>query len=92
MILSLYVLQNQWIVSTLLAATALMLVFCLTYSAMWRPRGVEQKSEAVKGKGVRGFLEAVVSVIPWVLILIFLAAASYTVVSLFLRSSVPPNW
>jgi heme/copper-type cytochrome/quinol oxidase subunit 2 len=92
MMLNLYVLQNQWIVITLLAGVALMLLFCLTYSAMWRPRGEEEKSQSIKVKGMTGFLESFLSVVPWVIILLVLASASFTVATLVAKSCRPPNW
>jgi len=92
MMLNLYVQQHQWIVITLLAGGALMLVFCLTYSAMWRPRAEEEKSETIKVKGVGSFLKAFLSVVPWVLILLALASLSFTVVTLLEKNCMPPNW
>ena len=92
MMLNLYVQQHQWIVITLLAGVALMLVFCLTYSAMWRPREEEEKSETIKVKGVGSFLKTFLSVVPWVLILLALASVSFTVVTLLEKSCIPPNW
>ena len=92
MMLNLYVQQHQWIVITLLAGVALTLVFCLTYSAMWRPRGGEDRGEGVKTKGVAARLRSLVSVVPWVLILLALASASFTVATLLSKSCKPPNW
>jgi Na+/melibiose symporter-like transporter len=92
MMLNLYVQQHQWIVATLLSGVALMLLFCLSYSAMWRPRDEEKKSETVKVTGVRAFLVSFMSIVPWVLILLAMASAFYTVVSLILRTCNPPNW
>jgi Na+/melibiose symporter-like transporter len=92
MMLNLYVQQNQWIVATLLSGVALMLLFCLSYSAMWRPRDEEKKSETIKATGMRTFFISFMSIVPWVLILLAMASASYTVVSLILRTCYPPNW
>jgi len=55
MMLYLYVQQNIWIVITLLAGVALMLLFCLTYHAMWSPRGEEAKNETIKAKDFASF-------------------------------------
>lgn len=92
MTFNLYVLQNQWIVATLLAGIALMLLFCLTYSAMWRPKEEEKKAEETKVKGAGSFLRAFIAVVPWTIILVSLASAAYTITSLVLRSLMPPNW
>ena len=92
MMLNLYVQQHQWIVITLLIGVSLVLVFCLTYSAMWRPRGEEVKSETVKIKGPASLIKSFLSVVPWVLILLVLASASFTVATLFTKACHPPNW
>jgi len=92
MTFNLYVLQNQWIAATLLAGIALMLLFCLTYSAMWRPKEEEKKAEEISVKGPLSLFRAVIAVVPWVLILLALTSLAYTVVSLVLRSTQPPNW
>ena len=92
MMLNLYVQQHQWIVSTLLSGMALMLVFCLLYSAMWRPRGEENRSEATAGKGARSLFKTLLGIVPWVLILLALASASFTIVTLVAKACKPPNW
>jgi len=92
MMFNLYVLQNQWIVITLLCAVALMLLFCLIYAAMWRPREEEKKSETIKVTGPISFGKAFLSVVPWVLVLLALGSAVFTVVMLALQAFRPPNW
>lgn len=92
MMFNLYVLQNQWIIIALLCGVALMLLFCLTYAAMWRPREAEKKSETVEVTGPTSFGKAFLSVVPWVLVLLALGSAAFTVVMLALRASLPPNW
>lgn len=92
MMLYLYVLQNQWIVITLLAGCVIALLFCLTYQALWLPRGLEEKSEKVEVKDVRSFFVWLRSFMPWVVILLFLATAAYTVFEIAENHSIPPNW
>ena len=92
MMLNLYVQQHQWIVITLLAGVALTLVFCLTYSAMWRPRGEDKQSEAAKAKGVAHLLGSFFSIVPWVLILLVMASVSFTIITLVAKTCKPPNW
>jgi len=92
MMLNLYVQQHQWIIITLLTGVALMLLFCLTYSAMWRPRGEEEKSETAKVRGTRGFFRWVLSFVPWVLILLAITSISFTVVTVLAKACRPPNW
>lgn len=92
MMLYLYVLQNQWIVMTLLAGIALTLIFCLTYSSMWRQRAVEGKSEEIKVKDLRSFFAWIFSFVPWVVILIVLACVAFTIATVMEKSCIPPNW
>lgn len=92
MMLYLYVQQHQWIVIALLVGVALMLLFCLTYHAMWLPRGVEGKSEKIKVKDVTSFFAWITSFFPWVLILLVLASVSFTIVTVLAKTGRPPNW
>ena len=92
MMFYLYVLQNQWIIMTLLAAVALVLIFCLTYQAMWHPRGVEGRSEQVKVTGPASFFVWLKSFVPWVIMLIVLGCVSFTVATVIAKAGSPPNW
>ena len=92
MMLYLYVLQNKWIVTALLSGAALTLLLCLTYQALWTPRGTEGRSEVIKVKDIRSFFAWVTSFVPWVLILVILAAVSFTIVKVLESAAVPPNW
>ena len=92
MMLYLYVRQHQWIVIALLVGVALMLVFCLTYHAMWLPRGVEGKSEEIKVKDATSFFAWIKSFVPWVLILLVLASVSFTIATVLAKTGRPPNW
>ena len=87
----LYVQQNQWLVITLLSGAALTLIFCLTYSAMWRPRGGEEGGET-KVKNARSPLKSLLSIVPWVLILFAMTCACFTILTLVAKSCKPPNW
>lgn len=92
MMLYLYVLQHQWIVITLLSGVALTLFFCLTYQALWLPRGIEGKGEAIKVKDARSFLVWLRSFYPWVLILLTLAIGAFTIFEVMENAGIPPNW
>ncbi len=92
MMLYLYVLQNQWIVITLLAGAVVTLLFCLTYQALWLPRGIEGKSERVKVRNLRSFLVWLRSFMPWVIILLFLASFAFSVFEIAENHAIPPNW
>lgn len=92
MMLYLYVLQNQWIVITLLAGAALTLILCLTYQALWLPRGIEGRSERIKVKDLKSFFAWLGSFVPWVIILLFLASTAFTVFEIIENHSIPPNW
>ena len=92
MMLYLYVQQNIWIVITLLAGVALMLLFCLTYHAMWSPRGEEAKNETIKAKDFASFFAWIRSFVSWVLILIILMSVAFTILTVLAKMSRPPNW
>ena len=92
MMLHLYVLQHQWIVITLLVAVALVLVFCLTYQAMWLPRGIEGRSEHIEVKDVKSFLTWITQFMPWVLILVIIATVAFTIFKVVENARIPPNW
>lgn len=87
-----YVLQNQWIVITLLAGGALTLVFCLTYQALWLPRGLEEESERIEVKDFKSFMLWLRSFMPWVIILLFIATLAFTVFEIVENHKIPPNW
>ncbi|GFO54042.1 hypothetical protein GMSM_10490 [Geomonas sp. Red276] len=92
MMLYIYVQQNQWIVATLLAGIALALLFCLIYQAMWHPRGVEKKAEEIEVTAPPNFFRWLLSFVPWVLILIVLGSAIFTIATVMSKSANPPNW
>ena len=92
MMLNLYVQQHQWIIVALLSGVALMLIFCLTYAAMWRPRGTEEKSLETEAKDTGTLIKSFLSIVPWVLILLIVARASFTVLTLVVKTCKPPNW
>ncbi|HBG05668.1 MAG: hypothetical protein A2075_09675 [Geobacteraceae bacterium GWC2_58_44] len=92
MMLNLYVLQHQWIVITLVLGVALVLVFCLTYQAMWLPRGIEGRSETVKVKDLKTFFAWITQFMPWVLILVVVGAVTYTIIKVLENARIPPNW
>jgi type II secretory pathway component PulM len=92
MMLYLYVQQHQWIVMTLLIGVALVLITCLTYQAMWQPRGVEEKSEVIEVKGPKSLVAWIKSFLPWVILLVILITVAFTIATLVAKSSKPPNW
>lgn len=92
MMLYFYVQQNQWIAMTLLIGIALMLLFCLTYQAMWRPRKVEAKAEQVEIRNVSTFFTWLLSFVPWVIILIVIGCTAFTIATVVSKSCSPPNW
>jgi F0F1-type ATP synthase assembly protein I len=92
MMLNLYVQQHQWIVITLLGGTALMLLFCLTYLAMWRPRHIESKSQLIKPNGLTGLFYLARSFVPLVLVILALACVSFTIATVLAKACRPPNW
>lgn len=92
MMFYLYVLQNQWIVATLLVGIGLVLLCALTYQALWHPRGVEEKSEEIKITGPGSFMTWLLSFVPWVIILIVAGCTAFTIATVVSKSFSPPNW
>jgi F0F1-type ATP synthase assembly protein I len=92
MMLNLYVQQHQWIVIALLAGMALMLVFCLSYLALWRPRRYPGQSTVPKAGVTVSFLSGVKNFVPLVLIVLAVASVSFTIATVLAKSCRPPNW
>jgi hypothetical protein len=92
LMLYLYVLQNQWIVITLLCGAALVLAMMLTYQALWLPRGVEKTSERIRVRGPVSFFAWLRGFMPLVIILLFLACISFTVYEVVEAYRISPNW
>ncbi|WP_246044558.1 hypothetical protein [Geomonas ferrireducens] len=90
--LYLYVLQNQWLVMTLLCGVALVIATALVYQALWLPRGTEKKSEEIKVRGPASFLAWLRSFMPWIIILLFLACIAFTFFEISYNAGTPPNW
>jgi ABC-type multidrug transport system permease subunit len=90
---NLYVQQNQWIVLALMAGIGLMLIFWLTYLAMWRPREDESiMANMIKITGINSFFRWVVSFFPWVLIVLVFISIMYTLAHTIAAIIVVPNW
>jgi len=92
MIFNVYVRQNQWIVATLMAGAALVLLFGLTYWAMWRPREEESRGEGIHIDSIRTFFRWTLSFMPWVLVLLIVGTVAYTVIHVVLAANTSPNW
>ena len=75
-----------------MAGVALMLVFCLTYQAMWLPRGAEEKSEVIKVKDLPSLFAWLKSSVPWVIILLVLISVGFAIATVLAKASRPPNW
>lgn len=93
MMLYLYVRQNQWIVATLLAGTAVMILLCLIYHDMWRARGEESvKANTIKITGVASLLRWLASFVPWAVMLVVGGSVVYTILHVLAAATRPPNW
>ena len=92
MMLHLYVLQNQWIIMSLLVGVALVLAMCLTYQAMWLPRRIEEQSEEIKVKDVKSFFIWLTRFLPWILVLVIVATTAFTILKVIENAQIPPNW
>ena len=85
------VLQDQWLILTLVGGTALVLVVVLSYLAAWRARGT--KEEEVAGAPPEPALETEPrSSVPWVLILLYAVMIGYAIVYVLMAASTVPNW
>lgn len=92
MMLYLYVLQNQWIVLSLLAGAILTLLLCLTYQALWLPRGTEKESERIKVQDLPSFFAWLKSFVPWTITLLILGSLAFTLFEIAENHAIPPNW
>ena len=90
MTLYLYVQQHQWIVIALLTGVALVLIFCLTYQAMWLPRAAQETSQSSKNPS--SFFAWIRSFVPWVIILLVLICVAFTTATVLSKACKPPNW
>ena len=82
--LRLDVLQNQWLIFSLVGGVAIVLAVILLYTALWRPRREETADE---GAGpVRG------SFMPWLIVLMIGATAFFAAVYAYRAFVRPPNW
>jgi hypothetical protein len=92
MMLNLYVQQNQWIVLALLAGLALVLLFWLNCTALWRPRQEEARAGEIRITGPLGFVRWLTSFMPWTVILLTLACIAFTIVYLWSAEVCAPTW
>jgi len=104
--LRLDVLQSQWLILALVGGSVLVLLFLLGYAAAWRAgdaarnagagehgagraaeaaeRGADRPRQVAGAHGARRG-------VPWIVIVIILAAAAYAVVYVTLAAFNPPN-
>lgn len=93
MTFKLYVQQHQWIIITLLAGAALVLLFWLTYWAMWRPREEESRVDSTaRMTEPESFFHWLITFMPWPLMLLILGTTIYSITHLFLAMTQLPNW
>lgn len=79
-------LHDQWLILSLGGGTVLLLLVCLSYLAMWRPRPPEDEGQLVRAsQRARQF-------IPWVLIVIYVSIFIYYFISPFLWLYWPEQW
>ena len=80
------VLQDQWLILTLLGGLTLVLGVVLAYMAMWR-RDAQQASAAQTGDAAAGSHR-----MPLVLLVIFVALGIFAVAYTVSKALNPPNW
>lgn len=86
------VLNDQRLILALAGGLALLLAMFLVYNSMWKPRGEEEGEAQQPITGVRSFLFWVARIVPWVLLLTFIATLAYTVTHVWIAAVHPPNW
>jgi hypothetical protein len=93
MIFNLYVQQHRWIVLALLAGAVLVLLFALTYMAMWRPREEESERESkIIIKGPVSFMKWLLTIMPWPLVLVVVGTFVYGAIHTAMAMIELPNW
>ena len=89
----LYVQQNRWIVVALLAGVVLLILFCLTYWAMWRPREEESRVDSqIRIVGPVSFFKWLLAFMPWPLMLLIIGTLVYGATHLLLAMTQLSNW
>jgi hypothetical protein len=89
---NLNVLQNQWLMLALIGGTALMFTLLLAYPAIWRPRKEPSEDTAQEPTQPLSVLAWLRSFMPWILIVVYAAAAVYVVIYTWMAAVNPPNW
>lgn len=92
MMLNLYVQQHQWVVVALMTGIALVLLFWLTYKALWRPRKDEALAEEIRVTGIVSFFDWLLSFMPWVVILLIVGSLVFTVLYVMSAGIHAPTW
>ncbi|BCS54205.1 hypothetical protein [Geobacter sp. SVR] len=92
MMLNLYVQQHQWIVVALLSGAALVLLFWLNCTALWRPRQQEAQAEKLRITGPVSFVRWLTSFMPWTIVLLIIACSAFTLLYLCSAGRHAPTW
>ena len=77
------VLQNQWLIMALAGGLILMLAVALTYIMMWRPR--KETGEVITD------VRSLFSLLPLILIILFICILIYGIMYVIILSANPPN-
>lgn len=86
------VLHDQRLILALAGGLAVLLAALLTYNSMWKPRSEEEHGAQQPITGIGSFFSWLVKVVPWVLLLTFIATIAYTVTHVWMAAAHPPNW
>lgn len=84
--------ENQWLFAALFGGGALIVMFVLTYWAMWRPRREEKKAAGVRIAGVSSLISWAARVVPWAIIIAAAGLLVYSIHHTYMASLRPPNW
>ena len=83
--LHLDVLQNQWLIFSLVGGTGIVFAVILLFMALWRPREDEEGAAEGAGPIRRSFM-------PWLIILLFGATVVFAAAYVLRATLRPPNW
>jgi hypothetical protein len=91
--LDLSILQNVYVILSVLGGVVLTLTVALTYQALWKPRaGAGERIATQEIKGPVTFLKWWTAFVPWVITLTLLGIAIYGIFYVLAKIANPPNW
>ncbi|HEX8950179.1 MAG TPA: hypothetical protein VF790_14520 [Dissulfurispiraceae bacterium] len=84
--------QNHWVFFGFFGGLILVMIFVLSYTAMWKTRRAEEEQAQVPITGLKSFYLWLQAAIPWILILTIAGTFIFAVAFTVMRAANPPNW